>query len=353
MIEVVKRNGKREEYKVEKIHKVLEWATKAVQNVSISDIEMNAKLSIYDGITTEEIHRVLIKSAADLISEDSSGYQYVASNLLNLHLRKEVWGSGDTPPRLYDLITKLVDNGIYDPAILEMYTEEEIHKLGAYINHDRDFKFTYAGIQQLIDKYLARNKSTSKIYETPQFSYMLVAMTAFGCEGENRLKMIREAYNHFSLHRINLPTPIMAGLRLTKKGAASCYLVDVGDSLDSIFSSVESIAKLTASRGGIGINVGRIRPLNSPIRGGDVIHTGLIPYLKVMESTVKSTSQNATRGGCVFSGFDVPVIESVEIDGITYGLNDEINGQKVYNLIEQNGLLESVLKGNNNEMERE
>lgn len=324
MLEVVKRNGKREAYQVEKIHKVLEWATKGIQNVSISDIEMNAKLSIYDGIPTTKIHQVLVKSAADLISEDTSAYQYVAANLLNLHLRKEVWGSGDTPPRLYDLITKLIDNGIYDPEILNMYTEEEIHKLGTYINHDRDFKFTYAGIQQLIDKYLARNKSTDKIYETPQFAYMLVAMVAFGKETEGKLKMVREAYNHFSLHRINLPTPIMAGLRLTKKGAASCYLVDIGDSLDSIFSSIESVAKLTASRGGIGANVGRIRPIGSPIRGGDVIHTGVIPFLKVLESTVKSTSQNSLRGGGGTVSFPIwhPEIEDVIVLKNNAGTDD-------------------------------
>jgi len=291
-MKISKRNGQSEDYDVEKIHKVVHWATEGLNGVSLSDIEMNANLSLYDGIQTSEIQQILIKSANDLISESNPNYQYSAARLLNMQLRKDVWASGKKPPAFFDFIAVRVDNGVYDPAILEKWSKEDVEKLESYINHSRDDLFTYAGLQQLIDKYLVKNRSTGEIFETPQFAYMLIAMCLFDDVTE-----VKKAYDAYSTFKINLPTPIMAGVRTTIKQFASCVLVDVEDDLDSIFSSLHAVGKYTARRAGIGLNMGRIRPINAPIRGGEVIHTGIIPYLKNFESAVKSTSQNGLRGG--------------------------------------------------------
>ena len=299
-IRVKKRNGKLEAFNVEKIHQVVDWACQGINGVSFSDIEMNAELALHDKIPSTEIHDILIDSANDLISEEEPNYQYVAAKLLNFKLRKDVWG-GYNPPRLYDHIKDLVKLDLYDQCIIkgmeESYTKEEINKLGEYIKHDRDYLFTYSGLQQMVDKYLLKNRNTGVLYETPQFAYMLIAMVLFMKYGDNRVQKVKEAYDYFSTFKINLPTPVMAGVRTKIRQFASCVLVDVGDSLDSITSSVASVAKYTARRAGIGLNFGRIRPLNSPIRGGEVIHTGVIPYLKLFESAVKATSQNGIRGG--------------------------------------------------------
>lgn len=297
-IRVKKRNGKLEEFNVEKIHQIVSWACEGINGVSFSDIEMNAELALYDKIPTTQIHDILIDSANDLISEDEPNYQYVAAKLLNFKLRKDVWG-GHNPPRLYDHIKECIKNELYDPIILKSensYTKDEINKLGEYIKHDRDYLYTYSGLQQMVDKYLLKNRNTGIVYETPQFTYMLIAMFLF-MKDKNRIERVKEAYDYFSTFKINLPTPVMAGVRTKIRQFASCVLVDVGDSLDSIMSSLSSVAKYTARRAGIGINIGRLRPINSPIRGGEVIHTGVIPYLKLFESAVKATSQNGIRGG--------------------------------------------------------
>lgn len=295
-IQIIKRNGDKEDLNIDKIHQVLTKCTEGYSGVSVSDIEMNSKLSFYDGIKTTEIHDVLIRSAADLISEDNPNYQYVAAKLLLLSLRKEVWGS-DEPPRLWDFIQK--NKELYDSVLFEKYTESEIHKIGKLIKHSRDNLFTYSGLQQLTDKYLLKNRSTKQIYETPQFAFILIPMVIFSSyPNGQRTEYIRRFYDAVSQFKINLPTPIMCGVRSLNKQYSSCVLIDSDDSLDSIFSSNSAVALYSAKRAGIGLNVGRIRPINSPIRGGEVIHTGLIPYLKVFESTVKSTSQNGIRGSC-------------------------------------------------------
>ena len=290
-MKVTKRDKTLEDFSVEKIHKVVEWATKGINGVSFSDIEMNANLSLYDNIETEEIHNVLIKSANDLISKETPNYQYVAARLLNMQLRKLVWQSKDEPDFL-NYIRKNVDSSVYDPEMEKKWTPEQIDSLGKYINHSRDDNFTYAGLQQMIDKYLVKNRSTGQIYETPQFAYMCIAMCL--CDSVTEVK---RAYDCYSTFKINLPTPIMAGVRTNIRQFSSCVLVDVDDNLDAIFSSIHAVGKYTARRAGIGLNIGRMRPINSPIRGGEVIHTGLIPYLKNFESAVKSTSQNGLRGG--------------------------------------------------------
>lgn len=291
-MQVKKRTGEKEDFSVEKIHQVLQWATNGINGVSFSDIEMNANLSLYDGIPTEDIHKILTKSANDLISTSAPNYQYVAARLLNMQLRKEVWGCNTTPTDFLVFLQRNIDNGIYDPDIQKKWTGAEVDLLGKYINHTRDDQFTYAGLQQLVDKYLVKNRSTGEIYETPQFAYMSIAMCLF-----DNIDDVKYAYDAYSSYKINLPTPIMAGVRTNIRQFASCVLVDVDDNLDAIFSSVHAVGKYTARRAGIGLNIGRLRPINSPIRGGEVIHTGLIPYLKTFESTVKSTSQNGLRGG--------------------------------------------------------
>jgi ribonucleoside-diphosphate reductase alpha chain len=291
-MQVSKRDGKKEDFLVEKIHKVVMWATKDINGVSFSDIEMNANLSLYDGISSVEIHKILIKSANDLISTSNPNYQYVAARLLNMELRKEVWGCGDSPVDFLVFLQRNVDNGVYDSLILDRWSEEEVELFAKCINHDRDDLFTYAGLQQLIDKYLVKNRSTGNIYETPQLAYMCIAMCLF-----ETVEEVKKAYECYSTFKINLPTPIMAGVRTNIRQFASCVLVDIDDNLDAIFSSIHAVGKYTARRAGIGLNIGRMRPINSPIRGGEVIHTGLIPYLKNFESAVKSTSQNGLRGG--------------------------------------------------------
>lgn len=293
-MQVTKANGKKEDFSVEKIHKVVEWATKNINGVSMSDVEMNANLSLYDGIPTKDIQQILIRSANDLISESNPNYQYVAARLMNMQLRKDVWNCNrdHDPVDFLLFLQRNVDNGVYDAAILEKWSEKDVDALGKYINHSRDDQFTYSGLQQLIDKYLVKNRSTGMIYETPQFAYMCIAMCLF-----DTLEEVKRAYDCYSTFKINLPTPVMAGVRTNIRQFASCVLVDVDDNLDAIFSSVHAVGKYTARRAGIGLNIGRMRPIQSPIRGGEVIHTGLIPYLKNFESAVKSTSQNGLRGG--------------------------------------------------------
>ena len=301
---IVKRNGESVPYDVEKIHKVVNWAVEDIKGVTASDIEINSKLQMIEGITTDEIHNVLIESAVNLITLNAPNYQYVASRLLSYQLRKDVWG-GKNPPKLLDFINKNVhDHDVYDEDILMLYSDNEINKLDEYISHDRDNLFTYAGIRQLCDKYLIQDRSNTKIYETPQFAYMIIAMVCFGqYTGSARVQYVKKAYDYFSKFKINLPTPLMAGVRSKIRQYASCCLIDIDDTLPSIFSSSTAAGYATGSRYGIGLNIGRIRPINSAIRNGEVMHTGVIPFLKLMESTVKSCHQNGIRGGSATVNF--------------------------------------------------
>ena len=301
---VLKRNGELVPYDVDKIHQSVNWAIGDIKGVTASDIEINANLQKRDGMTTTEIHNVLIDSAANLISLDRPNYQYVASRLLSAQIRKDVWG-GKNPPKLLDFINKNVhEHDVYDEDILLLYSDDEINKLDEYIDHDRDNSFTYAGMRQLCDKYLIQDRDSGKIFETPQFAYMIIAMVCFGKYTNSvRMNYIKRAYDYFSRFKINIPTPLMAGVRSKIKQYASCCLIDVDDTLPSIFSSSTAAGYATGSRYGIGLNMGRIRPLNSPIRNGEVIHTGVIPFLKLMESTVKSCHQNGIRGGSATVNF--------------------------------------------------
>ena len=296
-IHIVKRNGSKEPININKIHKVVMHACEGLAGVSASQIEMNANLQFYDGMSSEEIQEIMVRSANDLISLDAPNYQYAAARLLTYGLYKQVFGGFLAVP-LLDIIKKNIERGLYDPAILDAYTEEEIASLDAYIKHKRDENFTYAGVRQVVDKYLVQDRSTGEIFETPQFMYMMIAATLFhNYPKETRMHYVRRYYDATSLFKVNIPTPVMAGVRTPIRQFASCVLVDSDDTLDSIFASDMSIGRYTAQRAGIGINAGRIRGVNSKIRGGEVAHTGIVPFLKKFESTVRCCTQNGVRGG--------------------------------------------------------
>ena len=300
---IVKRDGTREHLNIDKIHFVVEEACKGLAGVSSSQIEMNANLQFYDGMTTQEIQEILVRSANDLISLDSPNYQYAAARLLSYGLYKQVFGSYDAV--LFEEIIKAnIARGIYDPEILEKYTSEEIERLNSYIHHKRDENFTYAGLRQVVDKYLVQDRSSEEIFETPQFMYMMIAATLFAnYPKEERMQYVRRYYDATSLFKVNIPTPVMAGVRTPVRQFASCVLVDSDDTLDSIFASDMSIGRYTAQRAGIGINAGRIRGVNSRIRGGEVAHTGIVPFLKKFEATVRCCTQNGVRGGSATTHF--------------------------------------------------
>lgn len=297
-INVIKRNGESEPLNYEKINKVLIWATNDINGVSASDVAMNAQMQLYDKISTNEIHQILIQSASNMITEKTPNYQYVASNLLNYYIRKNIFGVQANLPRLVDVIHINIRHGVYDKKILEWYSEDEINKINSFIKHDRDYKFTYAGLQQVIDKYLLKDRKNDKLYETPQFMYMLIAMTLFkDYNNGERIAKVRSYYNDISKWKISLPTPIMSGVRTPNRQYSSCTLISVGDSLESIANSNSAVMYYTAKRAGIGLNFGRVRAVGDTIRGGEVIHTGVIPFLKMFEKTTKSCTQNGIRGG--------------------------------------------------------
>jgi ribonucleoside-diphosphate reductase alpha chain len=296
-IYVLKRDGRSELLNYEKVNKVLEWSTEGINGVNASDVAMNAKLQIYNGINTFDIHRVLIQSAADMITEDTPNYQYVASKLLNYLLRKEVFNTYTNFPRFKDFIKNNIERDVYDGDILNWYTEKEFDKIEGFIKHKRDEELTYAGIQQLIDKYLVQNRKTGEQHETPQFMYMMISITLFAkYVGEDRMEKVKRFYELLSLQKISLPTPILAGVRTPNRQFSSCVLIDVADDLDSIGASNQAVLRYISNRAGIGLNF-RLRAIGSEVNGGEKIHTGIVPFLKVFESSVKSCSQGGIRGG--------------------------------------------------------
>ena len=308
-IKVVKSDGSKVEINLDKIHRMVEKSCRGITGVSESLVEMNSGLQFYDGITTKEIQKILVKSASDLISLESPNYQFVAARLLLFAIQKQVfntkWKDSEIYPPLYDIMQRNIDLGVYDAELLNWYTEEEIRDLDKYIKHGRDMDFTYAGLQQVVDKYLVQDRSSGDVYETPQFMYMLIAMTLFKNYEETRLEYVRKYYDAISTFKINIPTPIMSGVRTPLRQFASCVLVDSDDTLGSIFSSDMAIGRYVAQRAGIGINAGRIRGIGSKIRGGEVQHTGVIPFLKKFESTVRCCTQNGVRGGSATVHFPI------------------------------------------------
>lgn len=296
-INVVKRDGAKEPFDVNKIHKVLEWACEGINAISISEIELKSNIQINDGMKTDDIHELLIKSAAELISEQTPNYQYVAARLVNYKIRKQVYGDY-TPWPLNTVIIQNVMRGVYDGAVLNEYTEQEIDMLDRYIKHERDNDFTYVGMEQFRGKYLVQNRVTKTPYETPQILYMLIAMNLFmRYPKETRIKYVKEYYDAVSQFYISLPTPIMAGLRTPTRQFSSCVLIESGDSLDSINATSTSIVNYISKKAGIGIGAGAIRAVGSSIGDGSVVHTGLIPFLKYFQAAVKSCSQGGVRGG--------------------------------------------------------
>jgi len=303
---VVKRNSSIEPLNLEKIHVMVELACKNLAGVSASQVEINSGIQFYDGITTREIQEILIRSASDLIDLDHPNYQYVAARLLLYSVRKQVFQRLHEVPTVYDHVQKCVEKGVYDPTILDLYTKEEFNKLESFVDHGRDYLFTYAGLRQVSDKYLVQDRSSGEIYESPQFMYLLISATIFSkYSKEVRLDFVKKYYDAISKHKINIPTPIMAGVRTPLRQYASCVLVDIDDTLDSIFSSDMAIGKYVAQRAGIGINAGRIRGINAKIRGGEVQHTGVVPFLKKFESTVRCCTQNGIRGGSATVHFPI------------------------------------------------
>ena len=305
-IKVIKRDGTEEQINLEKVHKMVEFACEGLSNVAASQVEMSSGLQFFDGIRSSEIQEILVKSASDLIDLEHPNYQFVAARLLLFGLEKSVHGHPDTPPPLIEHVKTCIDGGVYDPTILTKYTENEWAQIDSYIDYDRDMLFTYAGLRQVVDKYLVQDRSTGEKYETPQQMYIMIAAVLFAnYPKEKRLDYVRKYYNAISKHKINIPTPVMAGVRTPIRQFASCVLVDCDDTLDSIFSSDMAIGKYVAQRAGIGINAGRIRGINSKIRGGEVQHTGVVPFLKKFEATVRCCTQNGVRGGSATVHFPI------------------------------------------------
>jgi ribonucleoside-diphosphate reductase alpha chain len=305
-LKVQKRNGSIESIDLDKMHLMVEESCKGLAGVSASQVEMKSGIQFYDGITTVEIQEILIRSASDLIDLDHPNYQYVAARLLLFSIRKQLYGKMKELPTLQQHIIDCVSAEVYDSDIYNKYSQEEITKADSFIDHDRDYLFTYAGLRQVVDKYLVQDRSGGGVYETPQFMYMLIALTIFAeYPKETRMSYVKRYYDAISKHKINIPTPIMAGVRTPLRQFASCVLVDVDDTLDSIFSSDMAIGRYVAQRAGIGINAGRIRGINSKIRGGEVQHTGVVPFLKKFEATVRCCTQNGIRGGSATVHFPI------------------------------------------------
>jgi ribonucleoside-diphosphate reductase alpha chain len=296
-LHVTKRDGNRAPLDLDKIHKVLTWAAEGLDNVSVSEVELRAQIQLNEGITTSDIHETLIKSAADLISENTPDYQYMAARLNIFHLRKKAYGQFE-PPTLYNQVARLVDSERYDRHLLEDYTEADFQEMDNFIDHNRDLNFAYAAVKQLEGKYLVQNRVTGEVFESPQFLYVLIGACLFASYDKSiRMDYIRRFYDAVSMFKLSLPTPIMAGVRTPTRQFSSCVLIETDDSLDSINAAAGAIVKYVSQRAGIGINAGRIRALGSPIRGGEAFHTGCIPFYKHFQTAVKSCSQGGVRGG--------------------------------------------------------
>ena len=296
-ITVIKRNGSKELLDLEKMHKVVFYACEGITGVSVSEVEIKSHLQFYNGIKTSDVQETLIKSAADLISEETPNYQWVAGRLINYHLRKEVYGKFE-PDHLRDIARKNIELGYYDASFFDAYTDAEIDQLNNYIKHDRDENIAYVGMEQFRGKYLVQNRVTGQVFETPQIAYIMIAATLFGnYPRETRMRYVKDFYDATSTFDISLPTPIMAGLRTPQRQFSSCVLIETGDSLDSINATSSAIVKYVSQKAGIGVGAGSIRAIGSPVRNGDTSHTGVIPFYKLFQSSVKSCSQGGVRGG--------------------------------------------------------
>lgn len=297
-ITVVKRNGNIEPLMLEKIHEMVNCACEGLSNVSASQIEMNSGLQFYAGITTDEIQQILVKSASDLISLEHPNYQYVAARLLLFAIRKRLYGGRIDMPHLSEHIKFCVEQEYYDADVYEKYSSEELDTINSFIDHDRDFLFTYAGLKQAEDRYLVQDRDTKQVFETPQFMYIMIALTIFANYPKDvRLSYVKRYYDVVSKHKINLPTPVMASVRTPDRQAASCCLIDVDDTLGSIIASDGAMMKYVSGGAGVGMDVSKIRGIKSKIRKGKVISSGLIPYLKKFQASLESCHQGGVRKG--------------------------------------------------------
>jgi len=294
---VTKRDGRREPLTIDKLHKVVMWACEGITGVSASEVEIKSHLQFYEGIKTSDIQETVIKSAADLITEDTPNYQYVAGRLINYHLRKDVYKQFD-PWHVKKLVETNIGRGMYDPELLDLYTSDEWDRINSYIKHERDDFLTYVAMEQFRGKYLVQNRVTGEIFETPQMTYMLIAATLFaGYPKSERLTWVKDYYDAISTHQVSLPTPVMAGVRTSQRQFSSCVLIETDDSLDSINATSSSIVRYVSQKAGIGIGAGRIRAIKSPIRKGDAYHTGVIPFYKLFQAATRSCSQGGVRNG--------------------------------------------------------
>jgi len=313
MIQVTKRDGRKEPLDIEKLHKVVFYACEDITGVSPSEVEIKSQIQFFNGMTTKEIQETLIKAAADLISEETPNYQYVGGRLINYALRKEVYGNYQ-PTTIKELVERNIDLGFYDPDLISYYDDDEWAKLETYIKHERDENLTYVAMEQLRGKYLAQNRVTGEIFETPQMCYMLIAATLFhNYPTETRLQYVKDYYDAVSLHDISLPTPVMAGVRTPQRQFSSCVLIETGDSLDSINATSASIVKYVSQKAGIGVGGGSIRAIGSPIRKGDAYHTGIIPFYKMFQAATKSCSQGGVRGGAATIYYPIWHLEAEEL----------------------------------------
>jgi len=301
-IQVIKRDGVHAPLDLVKWQAQVAKVCKGIADVSQSMIEIKAQPHFFNGITTKEIDEITLRAIVDLIDVESNpelghvNYQFVAGKQRLSMLRKDVYGDYK-PPRLYEIIKKNVATGLYTPELLTWYTEEEWDKMETFVEHDKDENYTYAAIEQLIEKYLVRNRATKEIYETPQVRYIVAAATVFHMEEPQsaRMKYIKDYYQCASDGMFTLATPVLAGLGTPTKQFSSCVLIKADDNLDSIFAAGEMMAKYASKRAGIGLEIGRLRPLGASIRGGEVMHTGMIPFLKKWFGDLRSCSQGGIR----------------------------------------------------------
>ena len=310
LINVTKRDGTKEPIDINKMSKVLEWASEDLEGVSASQVELNTRIQFYEGITSEDIQKTLIKTSADLITAVNPNYQYMAARLAMFHLRKVAYGEF-TPPTLQAHIERMIEKGLYDKDISRQYTEDELTTCDSYISHSRDMLLSYSAVKQLEGKYLVQDRTTKRVYETPQMLYMMVAMVLFmKYPKATRLAYVKKFYDAASTFKISLPTPIMAGVRTPTKQFSSCVLIECGDSLESIKATSNTIVDYISKRAGIGFNIGAIRALGAPIRNGEAVHTGVIPFLKLFQAAVKCCSQGAIRSGSATAFYPIWHLEA-------------------------------------------
>ncbi len=313
---VTKRGGHTEPFTFDKVHTVLFWATENLANVSVSEIEIKTKMQLYNKIQTYEIHEALIKSAADLISEEYPNYQFVAARLAIFTLRKQVYKCFE-PPTVLDHVKKCIEQKVYDKSILEYFSTQDWERINRIVKHDRDMLFSYAAVEQFRGKYLVQDRTTNTYYETPQMAYIMIAATLFRkYPDETRMRYIKDYYDAISKvskSTLTLPTPLLAGVRTPTRQFSSCVLIETGDSLVSINETASSIADYASLRAGIGINAGRIRAKGSPVRGGEVFHTGNIPYYKYFLGALKSCSQGGIRGASATTYFPIWHLEAEDL----------------------------------------